>query len=63
MNTKMATGCSTSRKPPAMRTGANPFTDPAEVQGPLYAAADRLASRTSVLHRARVSGRHAANVA
>lgn len=45
-----------------MRTGANPFTDPAEVQGPLYAAAGRLASRTSALHRARVSGRHAANV-
>lgn len=45
-----------------MRTGANPFTDPAEVQGPLYAAAGRLASRTSALHRARVSGRHAAGV-
>lgn len=45
-----------------MRTGANPFTDPAQVQGPLYAAADRLASRTSALHRARVSGRHAADV-
>ena len=45
-----------------MRTGANPFTDPAEVQGPLYAAAGRLASRTSALHRARVSGRHAADV-
>jgi SAM-dependent methyltransferase len=45
-----------------MRTGANPFTDPAEVQGPLYAAAARLASRTSALHRARVSGRHAADV-
>jgi ubiquinone/menaquinone biosynthesis C-methylase UbiE len=44
-----------------MRTGANPFTDPAEVQGPLYATADRLASRTSALHRARVSGRHAAD--
>ena len=45
-----------------MRTGANPFTDPAEVQGPLYAAAGRLACRTSALHRARVSGRHAADV-
>ena len=45
-----------------MRTGANPFTDPAEVQGPLYATAGRLASRTSALHRARVGGRHAAVV-
>jgi tRNA G46 methylase TrmB len=45
-----------------MRTGANPFTNPAEVRGPLYAAAGRLASRTSALHRARVSGRHAADV-
>jgi ubiquinone/menaquinone biosynthesis C-methylase UbiE len=44
-----------------MRTGANPFTDPG-VRGPLYATADRLASRTSALHRARVSGRHAADV-
>ena len=45
-----------------MRTGANPFTDPAQVQGPLYATAGRLASRTSTLHHARVSGRHAADV-
>jgi ubiquinone/menaquinone biosynthesis C-methylase UbiE len=45
-----------------MRTGANPLTDPAEVQGPLYATPGRLASRTSALHRARVSGRHAADV-
>jgi len=45
-----------------MRTGATPFTDPAEVQGPLYAAASRLASRTGALHRARVRGRHAADV-
>jgi SAM-dependent methyltransferase len=45
-----------------MRTDANPFTDPAEVRGPLYATADRLASRTSALHGARVSGRHAADV-
>ena len=49
-------------RPPAMRTGANPFTDPSQVQGPLYASADRLARRTSALHRARVSGRHAAEV-
>jgi SAM-dependent methyltransferase len=45
-----------------MRTGANPFTDPDEVRGPLYTTAGRLASRTSALHRARVSGRHAADV-
>jgi SAM-dependent methyltransferase len=45
-----------------MRTSANPFTDPSEVQGPLYATADRLSNRTSALHRARVSGRHAADV-
>jgi len=45
-----------------MRTGASPFTDPAEVQGPLYATPDRLTSRTSALHRARVSGRHAGDV-
>jgi hypothetical protein len=45
-----------------MRTGANPFTDPAEIRGPLYATAGRLASRTSALHRAHVSGRHAADV-
>ena len=30
-----------------MRTGANPFTDPAEVQGPLYATPGRLAIRTN----------------
>jgi ubiquinone/menaquinone biosynthesis C-methylase UbiE len=45
-----------------MRTTANPFTDPAQVHGPLYATADRLARRTSALHRARVSGHHAAEV-
>lgn len=45
-----------------MRTGTNPFTDQAEIRGSLYAAPERLASRTSALHRARVSGRHAADV-
>jgi ubiquinone/menaquinone biosynthesis C-methylase UbiE len=45
-----------------MRTAANPFTDPAQVSGPLYATAGRLARRTSALHRARVSGRHAGEV-
>jgi SAM-dependent methyltransferase len=40
-------------------TTANPFTDPDLVNGTLYASADRLASRTTALHRARVSGRHA----
>jgi hypothetical protein len=45
-----------------MRTGANAFTDPAEIRGPLYATTGRLACRTSALHRARVSGRHAADV-
>ena len=32
-----------------------PFTDQALVRGPLYASADRLARRTSALHRARVA--------
>lgn len=45
-----------------MSTAASPFTDPALVGGPLYASADRLARRTSALHRARVSGRHAGQV-
>jgi SAM-dependent methyltransferase len=45
-----------------MRTPTNPFTDPGQVHGPLYATAGRLARRTSALHRARVSGRHAADV-
>jgi ubiquinone/menaquinone biosynthesis C-methylase UbiE/aminoglycoside phosphotransferase (APT) family kinase protein len=39
-----------------------PFTDPALVTGGLYASEDRLARRTSALHRARVSGQHAAKV-
>jgi SAM-dependent methyltransferase len=45
-----------------MRNPASPFTDPGQVRGPLYASADRLARRTSALHRARISGRHAAEV-
>jgi len=45
-----------------MRSTASPFTDPAQVRGPLYATATRIASRTSALHRARVAGRHAAEV-
>jgi len=45
-----------------MRRTASPFTHPAQVQGPLYATASRIASRTSALHRARVAGRHAAEV-
>jgi SAM-dependent methyltransferase len=45
-----------------MRTPASPFTDPAQVRGPLYASAGRQARRTSALHRARISGRHAAEV-
>jgi ubiquinone/menaquinone biosynthesis C-methylase UbiE len=45
-----------------VRTAANPFTDPDEVRGALYATPARLASRTSALHRARVAGRHAAEV-
>jgi ubiquinone/menaquinone biosynthesis C-methylase UbiE len=43
-----------------MRSAPSPFTDPWQVSGPLYASADRIARRTSALHRARVSGRHAA---
>jgi ubiquinone/menaquinone biosynthesis C-methylase UbiE len=43
-----------------MSSAANPFTDPGQVSGPLYATSGRLARRTSALHRARVSGRHAA---
>ena len=43
-----------------MRSTASPFTDPAQVRGPLYATATRIASRTSALHHARVAGRHAA---
>ncbi len=45
-----------------MRNPASPFTDPGQVRGSLYASADRLARRTSALHRARISGRHAAEV-
>lgn len=45
-----------------MRNAVNPFTDQAQVRGPLYASADRIAQRTGALHRARVSGRHAGEV-
>jgi SAM-dependent methyltransferase len=45
-----------------MRSPASPFTDPYQVRGPLYVSAGRLARRTSALHRARVGGRHAAEV-
>lgn len=45
-----------------MRNPASPFTDPGQVCGPLYASAERLARRTSALHRARIGGRHAAEV-
>lgn len=45
-----------------MRTAANPFTDPAQVRGGLYASAGRIARRSGSLHRARVSGRHAGEV-
>ena len=45
-----------------MRSAPSPFTDPRQVSGPLYASADRIARRTSALHRARISGRHAAEV-
>jgi ubiquinone/menaquinone biosynthesis C-methylase UbiE len=45
-----------------VRTAANPFTDPAQVSGALYASADRIAQRTRALLRARVTGRHAGEV-
>jgi ubiquinone/menaquinone biosynthesis C-methylase UbiE len=45
-----------------MSSRGNPFTDPAQIRGPLYGTAGRLAARTTALHRARVSGRHAAGV-
>lgn len=45
-----------------MRSAPSPFTDPGQITGPLYASADRLARRTGALHRARVAGRHAAEV-
>lgn len=42
-----------------MTAPGSPFTDPAQIQGPLYAGADRLARRTGALHRAKVKGQHA----
>lgn len=45
-----------------MRSEANPFTNPGQVRGALYASADRIARRTGALHRARVTGRHAGEV-
>ena len=45
-----------------MRSAANPFTDPAQVRGALYASVDRIAQRTGALLRARVAGRHAGEV-
>lgn len=45
-----------------MRSTLNPFTDQRQVSGPLYASAARITQRTSALHRARISGRHAADV-
>jgi SAM-dependent methyltransferase len=45
-----------------MRDPANPFTDPGQVRRHLYVSAGRLARRSSALHRARVRGRHAAEV-
>jgi SAM-dependent methyltransferase len=45
-----------------MRSAPNPFTDPSLVRGALYRSANRIARRTSALHRARVSGTHAAEV-
>ena len=45
-----------------MRPVASPFTSPSLVRGGLYASADRLARRSSALHRAKVAGRHAGQV-
>jgi SAM-dependent methyltransferase len=45
-----------------MRSTPNPFTDLSQVTGPLYASADRITQRTSVLHRSRVIGHNAAGV-
>jgi ubiquinone/menaquinone biosynthesis C-methylase UbiE len=45
-----------------MKGTPSPFTDPCQITGRLYASADRITQRTSVLHRTRVSGRHAADV-
>src|SRR5579863_9402379 len=54
--------CPGRRPEPAMTVPDGPFTDQALVRGPLYASADRLARRSSALHRARVAGRHAGEV-
>ncbi|MFI7598267.1 class I SAM-dependent methyltransferase [Actinoplanes sp. NPDC049681] len=43
-----------------MSTPSAPFTDPALIHGALYAVADRLAQRTSALHRAKITGADAA---
>lgn len=40
----------------------SPFSDPVVVRDVLYATPDRLARRTDALHRAKRSGRHAADV-
>jgi ubiquinone/menaquinone biosynthesis C-methylase UbiE len=45
-----------------VRNAANPFTDPVQVRGALYASADRIAQRTGALLRARVTGQHAGEV-
>jgi ubiquinone/menaquinone biosynthesis C-methylase UbiE len=45
-----------------VRSEANPFTNPGQVRGALYASADRIVRRTGALHRARVTGRHAGEV-
>jgi ubiquinone/menaquinone biosynthesis C-methylase UbiE len=45
-----------------MRSTPNPFIDLSQVTGPLYASADRITQRTSVLHRSRVIGHNAADV-
>jgi ubiquinone/menaquinone biosynthesis C-methylase UbiE len=42
-----------------VRNEGNPFTNPGEVRGALYASADRITRRTGALHHARVTGRHA----
>lgn len=45
-----------------MNAPGTAFTDPAAVRGQLYVGADRLTRRTDALHRAKVTGRHAAQV-
>ena len=45
-----------------MATAPNPFLDPVLLHGALYGNADRLASRTTALHRAKVAGRPVAEV-